>query len=186
MSPMTHPTTSVRQPTWRVLGVLASDTAAVAVYFVTHLALANVTAALAAAGVLPTLWTLFAWSRWGRADYLGLASVAVFVIAIAISVISGGSALPLKVTKASLTGVGGLICLASAALRRPMVGIIMESVSSRRRLRPVGSLGPAGRRRTYPVATVIVGVTALLDATVQLVLAATLSTGSFVALGSIV
>ncbi len=89
---------------------VASDTEAVA----------SDTEALALAWFIPVVWTLGSslWQR--RLDVFGLFGVVAYGIALAISIFFGAGALPLKLHRALVTGVVGLVCLISFAVGKPI------------------------------------------------------------------
>jgi hypothetical protein len=128
-------------------------------------------AALAIAGAVPAAWTLarFAWQR--RVDPIGVLAVAGFGIALPVAALSGGNSLLLKVRDAPLIGVIGVAFLLSAAVRKPLLPLL---------LRLLGRDGQAPSRRLTQ-ATVIVGATLIVDAVTRLTLALTLQTSTFLA-----
>ncbi len=111
-------------------------------------------------------------------------TMGAYGLGLLVTVLSGGSALPLKLHSAAETGVLGLACLVSVALRRPLLLLGLRILAHRR-----GRSNGAWRKvfaepvlgRTFSVITVIVGVGLLIEATSQAALALVLPTVVFVA-----
>lgn len=141
------------------------------------------TEALAITGALPTAWVLimFAWRR--QIEWIGVLVVAIFVIVLVLTVLSGGSSLPLKLRNAGFAGILGLACVISVLVRRPLP-ILLLRLRARRDPELADGLDRMSRNtpllRSLAVITALVGITFLVSAAVQTILALTLSTAAFV------
>jgi hypothetical protein len=127
------------------------------------------TLGLAVAGAVPVGYgiVLAVWRR--RVDWLAVVASIAFAIACVAAALTG-SALPLKVHEAVVTGALGLVLLAAVAVRRPV---------------------PLARLLKTPAADdsvlgVLVGGFLLLHALIHVVLALTLPTGEFVVVSRVV
>lgn len=144
--------------------------------------------ALGVAEVLVLAWTL-AVSRRREVNPVVVATAAILAIALVLTVLAGGSALPLKLRRGAITGPLGLACLISVAIGRPLLPLLLDLAApsgpdrlGRRLERIRGSLSAA----VAGGLTAIVGLTLLADALVQVTLALTISTTAFVALTGLV
>lgn len=138
-------------------------------------------AALAIGAAIPVTATVavFAWRRW--IDPIGVLSVAGFCVALIVLAFSGGNALVLELQDSLITGPIGLVCLLSAAVRRPLHLVLMRFLARNnpgweQRLRSPGLL------RTSIVVTALVGAMLVLHALALLVLALVEPTATFLAL----
>ena len=118
-----------------------------------------------------------------RVDPIAVVAAVVLAMAVVVSLASGGSALPLKLRRAVVSGTLGIACPASVLVRRPLLSSLADLLTevwprSERLTRPLR--GPLARRKAL-IATAIVGVTALVDAAAQVALALIVSTTTFVA-----
>jgi hypothetical protein len=160
--------------------VLASIIAPALAYTLIRPHVASSATALLAAVAIPAGWTLatVAWRR--RASRLGLVSVAVSVIALAVSYLMAGSALALELQDPAETGALGLACLVSVIARRPL-WLMALRLAARRNAQAARMLaGPAIGRRAM-AETTIIGALLLIHAIAITVLALTLPTGTFLA-----
>ena len=150
-------------------------------------AVGNATGALAITDAIPLLW-LVAYGIWRhRVEPVALIAVAVFAIALVLTIALGGSSLPLELRRAVVPGAVGLACLISLAVRRPLLPILATRLATRlpqvQAARAAASrpdLGTPVARRMLTTLTAIVGVTFVADAAAQIVLALSLSTTHFV------
>jgi hypothetical protein len=117
-------------------------------------------------------------------DLDGMLTMGAYGLGLLVTVLSGGSALPLKLHSAAETGVLGVACLVSVALRRPLL-LLGLRILARRRGRGSGAwrkvFAEPVLSRTFSLITVIVGVGLLIEATSQAALALVLPTVVFVA-----
>jgi hypothetical protein len=160
--------------------VLASIVAPALAYTWVRPHVASNAAALLAAMAIPAGWTLatFAWRR--RADPLGVISVAGFGVALAVSYLTGGSALALELQDPAQTGALGLACVVSVIARRPLQ-LMALCLLARRNAQAARMLADPATRRTSMVATAIIGAIFLAHAIAITILALTLPTGTFLA-----
>lgn len=169
-----------RRPAPRLIAGLAVPVIA---FFVILRLVGNATGALAITDAIPLLWVLGygIWRR--RVEPIGLIAVAVFALALVLTIVFGGSPLPLELRRSWFPGVVGLACLISLAARRPLLVIVVAKVAAARSQEtdePGADLDSPGARRSLTVMTAIIGVTGTADAIAQIVLALTVSTSTFV------
>jgi hypothetical protein len=142
----------------------------------------NATGALAVTDGIPVVWVL-AFAVWRRRiEPITLIPVAVFTLALVLTIAFGGSALPLELRRSWFPATVGLACLISLAVRRPLLVIAAEKLAAAHPERmPQGGLGldPVERRRLLSTLTAIVGITGTADAAAQIALALTVSTATF-------
>jgi hypothetical protein len=178
MTPTGRATPSLRRIRVRLLVGLVVPLVA---FVVLVQALGNATGALAITDGIPLAWVVVigVWRR--RLEPVALAAVAVFAIALLVSIALGGNSLPLELRRSVFPGAVGIACLVSLALRRPL---LVEASRRLAQARPeIAARRPdpdaPGVRRVLTTLTAIVGVAALADAAAQVVLALTVSTATF-------
>lgn len=161
--------------------VLASIVAPAVAYSQIRPHVAGNTLALLAATAIPVTYTLviFAWRR--RADPLGLLSAAAFGIAVAVSYLTGGSALAVELQDPAETGALGLACAVSVIAGRPLSLIVMR-LAARRNAHAARRLADPASRRTATSETVIIGAILLVHAAAITILALTVPPATFLAL----
>jgi len=172
----------------RRLLLLAAGFLPIVAYVVLERALHSEGYALAITATLGVAWALAARLRQGRVNPIIVATVIVLAIALAVTVASGGSALPLKLRKAVITGSLGLACLISVAIRRPLLPALLELLTRggpRRASGRLQALQSTVAERQATGMTVIVGLTLLADAATQITLAFAVSTTVFVAISGL-
>jgi drug/metabolite transporter (DMT)-like permease len=81
---------------------------------------ASSAAALALSGAIPVAYTVVVLAIRRRLDPLGVISIVSFALGVLISWVSGGNTLALELQDPALTGLAGIACLISVALRRPL------------------------------------------------------------------
>jgi hypothetical protein len=129
---------------------------------------------LVIAGAVPVAWTLGKLAVRRQVDPIGLLSVAGFALGLLLVFLTGGSAFAFKVREPAITAALGLICLASLALRRP-VALPFLRRSGR------SFVSDAARRAAAYRLTAIGGITLTLQGAAVIMLAATVSTRTFLA-----
>ncbi len=150
--------------------VLVNIVAVPVAYILIRPRLGSDAAALALVGTIPVVWTIAFFAVRRHIDPIGAFAVLSFGIALLVSALAGGSALPLELHwEFVLTGLLGLAFLVSAAVRKPLLPLLVERLH--------GEALPAGRRMTVP--TVIIGATLLAGALVHVILALTLPVRSY-------
>jgi hypothetical protein len=98
-------------------------------------------AALAAAGAIPLVYNVVLALCRRRIDRLGVLSATSFALACLVSVLVGGSSLPLKLKWASVTFVIGLVLLVAVLSRRPIpLGRLVRVPTSSRSDSVLGAL----------------------------------------------
>ena len=110
---------------------------------------------------------------------MGLIAVAVFALALVLSIAFGGSSLPLELRRAVFPGTVGLACLMSLVVHRPLLVVAATRARRARGEQSDGQfdLDSPGARRSLATLTAIIGVTGVADAAAQIILALTLSRG---------
>jgi hypothetical protein len=173
---------STRSLRLRRLHLLAGIVVPVAAYVVLRHALHSETLALAITETIPVAWVLAIGFSKRRVDPIALVAAIVLGVALVVSVAMGGSALPLKLRCAVVTGSLGIACMASLAVRRPLlpaaIAVLARAWPRSRRLTGFLGDGPA-RQRAFTL-TAIIGITLLGDAAAQVTLALSVSTTTFV------
>ena len=175
---MSRPPSSRGRPIPLIVGLLLP----VIAFVVLVQSLGNATEALAITDAIPMLWVL-AYAIWRRRiEPIGATAVAVFAIALLLTIALGGSSRPLELHRAVFPGAVGLACLISLAARRPLLSIASTKLAHARpeaapETRP--KLDTPGAHRVLTVLTAIIGVTLIADAAAQIALALTVSTSTF-------
>jgi hypothetical protein len=162
-------------PSWRGIAasVLISSVLPLVFYArLRHIA-GSETTALVIAGVIPVAWTLGKWVTRRRLDPIGVLSIVGFAAGIVLVAATGGSPFAFKIRDNALAGLLGVACLASILIRRPL------GLPLLRMARP--EMSGAAVRTAANRLTAVGGITLLLQATVVIVLAATLPTSTFLA-----
>lgn len=157
-------------------------------FFVFLRVIGNATGALAVTEAIPVLWVLGygIWRR--RLEPIGLIAVAVFALALGLTVVFGGSPLPLELRRSWFPGVVGVACLVSLAVRRPLLVFAARKLAgahSENTAQAGPELDTPGARRSLATLTAIIGVTGTADAIAQIALAFTVSTSTFVVLARV-
>ncbi len=166
------------------LRLLAGIAVPVAAYVIVRRWLGSDALALAVASAIPIGWMLAVGLTERRIDPIPVAAAVVLGAALVISLASGGSALPLKLRRAAVTGSLGVACLISVLVGRPLLSVALDMLCDTwpKAERFVRSLRGADARREATVATAIIGVTSLCDAAAQVALALSVSTATFLGL----
>lgn len=131
---------------------------------------ASLTVALALSGAPPAAWILVSMMWRGRLDAVGVFVLTSIILATLIGLASGSGKLYL-LDGAILTGVFGLVCLASLATARPlMFHFALESMGgleSPRGREFAGHWRYAGFRRAFVVMTVVWGAAFVLQGAIN-------------------
>ncbi len=133
---------------------------------------------LAIAGAVPVVRTVALWLVRRRVDWIGLYATVGWLVAVAVSALSGGNELFLKIHDQLLTGTVGLVLLLSAITDRPLLLPLIQIIKPEIIQRPGN---PALHRRTVLV-TALLGLLLFGNAAVRVILAITLPTDSFLVL----
>lgn len=143
------------------------------VYFLVRPSVASDAAGLAIAGAVPVSYTIAFTLIRRRLDRWAVFTSVGFAISCIVSLLAGGSALPLKLHEAAVTFVLGVVLLCAALARRPLpVGRVLKVAHSDRSLDL--ALGA------------MIGSFLVLHALLHLALALTLSTESYLTVGRVV
>jgi hypothetical protein len=135
--------------------------------------------ALAAAAGIPIAWTLARFARRRTVDPVGVFVAVGYGLAVLVSILTDGNPLALELHEPALTGLLGLACLLSLAVRRPLHGVLLTLLAHRNpSLRPHD---PA-RHRFSTVVTAVIGGTLLIHAAALITLALTISLNSYLLL----
>ena len=168
--------------------VIVSSIVAGVVPFVTYILVRprveSTAIALAITFAVPVVWAGFNGLWHWRLDLDDSLTIGAYGISLVVTVLSGGSALPLKLHAAAETGAVGVACLVSVVLRRPLLLLglrIMAGRSRRRRGAWRKAFAATALRRTFSVITLLVGVGLLIEAASQVALALAVPTVVFVA-----
>ncbi len=168
----------------RRVGLVLGVVVPVAAYVVLRAATGDTTTALAVTEIIPVAWVLAGGLLRRHVNPVVLVGAAVLGAALLVTVLTGGSALPLKLRRASITGPLGIACLISAAVGRPLLPALLELLvragPERWRDRADG-VRAAASGDVATVLTVIVGLGLIADAALQVTLALTVSTTVFLA-----
>lgn len=139
--------------------------------------------ALAAVMIFPLLDIVRERRRHGRFEPIGVISLIGIVIGIAGAVAFHGNATLLKVRESLLTGVFGVVCIASLGARRPAMYYMARSFATGGDADKARSFDEMwdlpGVPRRFRVITAIWGVGLLAEAVVRTVLAVSLTTSTF-------
>jgi hypothetical protein len=138
--------------------------------------------ALAIAGSVPAVRTMSLWAWRRRVDWIGVLAVLGFVVALAISALSTGSDLLLKVHGSLWTGAIGLVFLISVVIGKPLLLPLLQvfmrndpELSSALEKR---ASNPASQKR-LTIITAVIGFVLIGDAVTHVILALTLPTEKF-------
>jgi len=176
----------VRAVAWRMgVSTIVAGIAPVAAYLIARPRVDSNATALAITFAVPVVWAGLTALWHGRLDLDGSLTIGAYGLALVVTIISGGSALPLKLHAAAETAVVGVACLVSVVLRRPLLLLglrFMARKNGRRRGAWHRAVSEPALLHTFSVITVIVGVGFLVEAASQVALALVVPTLLFVAL----
>jgi hypothetical protein len=163
----------VRSPRRRALRAGAVLAGPALAYFAVRPWVASDAVALAVAGALPIGYQIVLVVARRRIDVWALVSGLGFAVGCVVSLLAGGSPLPLKLHEAAVTFVVGLVLLGAVLVRRPV---------------PLGRLlkVPEADRRLDTTLSVLVGGFLVLHALLHLALAVLLPTSTYVVAGRLI
>lgn len=173
-----------RPPQLSPVRLLAGVVLPLAAYTAIRVAIGSATGALAITEGATAVWLLAVAVVRRRVDPVAVLSTVTVGIALAVFALSGGDPLALKLRRGAVTGTIGIALLATVAIGRPLLIVLVERVA---RLNPQrqheieAQLADPRRRRALTTLTAIVGATLSLDGATQIALALIVPTGSFVA-----
>lgn len=137
----------------------------------------NDTIALAIAGAIPIVRTAAILTWRHRVDWIGVIGAMGFITAFIVSMLWGGSSLPLKLYHPLATGIIGLILLISAILRRPLLIIILQ------KLKHVDSerFNNQENYKKFAILTAFLGLVLVIDSVIHIIIAITLPAVTYMA-----
>jgi hypothetical protein len=136
--------------------------------------------ALALSGTIPVAYTLVILVIQRRLSPLGMIGVITYGLGVLVSWASGGNTLALELQDPALTGLFGLACLGSVAIRRPLHRVILRWMG---RGNPrYAEVADRAKTRNSMITTAIIGLAFLSHAVAVAILALTQTTSTFVAL----
>lgn len=163
--------------------LIAGVAVPLAVYFTVRRHVSSDATALIIAGTFPAAWVAVQWVRTRRVDIIGAITLFGFLAGVLASHLLGGNAFVLKVRDSAFTALFGIACLISLRLRRPMMFHIGKALSCgddpRRRAAYDELYEIEEAQRVFALITVCWGIGLILDAAGRVLLAAMLSTASF-------
>lgn len=171
-------------------GLLVGGVTPLVVYLLVHPALGSQVAALLVAGSVPALWVAVLAVVQRRLEPIGLIVFVALAIGALMAVVGGG-AYGVKAKDAVFASFASLVCLSSLVVaKRPVMFHLAKAISSGADADKHAAFDalweiPTGAR-TFRVITVAWGVGFMIDAAVQFVLDALLSTPMFLVAGPIV
>ncbi len=139
-------------------------------YFAVRARVATDAAALAVAGALPLGYQIVLVVVRRRIDPVAVVSGVGFAVGALVSLLAGGSSLPLKLHEAAVTFLAGVALLGAALVRRPVPLARLMKV-------------PSADRRRDALLGVLVGGFLVLHALAHLALALVMSTSTYVVAG---
>jgi hypothetical protein len=154
-----------------------------AAYLIIRALTGSALGALAITDAVPSMWLLAVGIARRRIDPIAVLSATTVMIALAVYVVTGGDPLAIKLRRGAVTGTIGVAGLASLVLGRPLLLLVAENVAKLNPDRPeiAARLAQPDRRRVVTILTAIVAATFAIDGAVQIALALTVPTASFVA-----
>jgi hypothetical protein len=146
-------------------------------YFIT-----NDTTTLALVVAIPAVRTIAVVVLRRRVDWIGVISVMGFAVALVVSVLSGGSSLPLKLYHPLLTGTLGLAFLISAVIKKPLLLTLLKFFKHSE----LELTNDPVFRKKITIMSVVVGLLLLADAVAHIIMALTLPTGTYLGMSKLV
>lgn len=123
--------------------------------------------ALAVVAAVPLVWMGVVWVRRRQVDGVGALVVLGLAVTVTLSILLGGSALPVKLLHPAITGTLGVALIVSTLVGRPLIVTVYRAFG-RRTTTPVGH---ARRVGSLTLASVMLGLIFLVDAGIHVALA---------------
>jgi hypothetical protein len=145
--------------------------------------------ALMIAGAFPAAWVIVEWVRKRTLDAIGSITLFGFIAGVIASELMGGSAFVLKTRDSAFTALFGVVCLVSLTWHKPLMFYFGKALSAgddpdrRAAYDELFELPTA--RRTFLIITAVWGVGNLVEASVRVLLALALPTGTFLAVSPV-
>ncbi len=154
------------------------------VYLAVRPGLGSDTPSLALATAVPVVWVLIRWVRDRRVDRVGLAVIAAYGCALALSAALGNAATPLKLRDAGVLAVVGLACLISVPAHRPLLWLALRYLARHRRggEQATSRLEDPQQRNHLAGATLLTGAVFLTAALIDVLVMISASTATFLAI----
>ena len=153
-------------------------------YFLVRPHVGSDTVALGIAWLIPVVKTLVSSLVQRRVDIVGLAGVALYGIAVFVSVAFGAGSLPLELHSTVALVIIGVVCLASVALDRPALTLLLRFYASRGLTSAETATSLSHQMLKH--LTLLVGIACIVDTALQVALALTLPTGQFLIARSVI
>jgi len=146
------------------------------------------TAALMLSSAPPILWSIgqLIWSR--KLDALSLLVISGISLSLVATLLGGGPRL-LLIRESFITGIFGLVFLASLLSPKPLVFHLAKTMVVKQGMKEevfASSWSIPGFRFTFYLMTVVWGAGLLLEATLKIILAFTIQTGLFLVVSPII
>lgn len=157
-------------------------------YVVLRVVTGSAIEALALTETIPAAGLVVTGLRRRHIDALGVLSTVTVAIAFLAYALTGDDPIALKLRHGAVTGAFGVALLASLALGRPLLVVIVQrraELDQERRAEIEARLADPVRRRALVVMTLLVGLAMTLDGVAQTTIALTVPTDAFVALSTI-
>lgn len=170
-------------------GLVGGAVIPLCVYFAVRSHVGGDAHALMIAGAPAAIWVAIEWARRRRIDPIGIIVLFGFATGILASVLLGGNAFVLKIRDTVFTSLFGVVCLVSLTWRKPMMFFIGRSLSAGddpEKIQAYEALWDMPTApRTFRIITAVWGVGLIAEACARILLAATLSTGVFLAVAPV-
>lgn len=145
--------------------------------------------AIMASAVPPIVWSLAEFARLRRIDALSILVLSGIALSLA-GFAFGGSPKLLLMRESLITGLIGLVFIASAALGKPLVHLLARASLSRQSEEDRAAFDreqeKPGFRRLFTVITVVWGIGLVAETVLRAILVITLPVGRFLIVGPII
>lgn len=151
-------------------------------YILLHDILRSDTTSLAITASLSAVKSLILWIWRRKTDLIGILGVFGFSAAFIVTIITGGSSLPLKLVHPIIFGSIGLAFIISVLLGKPLMITILRILMPNNQERFNSPLG----HKKFTIMTTLFGGISLIGSGIHIILALTLSTSAFLAVSHVV
>jgi hypothetical protein len=143
--------------------------------------------ALVAAGSVSVVWILVQFVRQRRVDFVGAIVLFGFAVGVVSSTLLGGNTYVLKVRDAFFTAIFGIACIVTVYTHdRPALFYVTRYLSAGNDPAKVAAYNKLAEletgRHTFRVLSVAWGIGLVVEASIRMVLAEALHTGTFLAM----
>lgn len=171
----------IGRPPFSPLRMLAGVVLPLGAYWAVRALSGSTVGALAITDAVPSAWLLVVGIARRRIDAIAVVAATTVVLAFAAYVVTGGNPLAIELRRGAVTGVVGVVGLASVALGRPL---LLTAARSFAKINPdpemTARLAQPERCRGVAILTAIIAATFTVDGATQIVLALSVPTSSFV------